>query len=122
MKININNYEIEKTLEKLFNQGYEELYVVRNYITSNAGSTDLWNIYEKIEDAVRWVKLVYDNYEKKYKNFKAVVSFEKFENDFILADILDDSHGVTCGFTYKDFFGCEINQLFVANKVVKRYS
>ena len=66
-------YKTSKEAVDELSKKYEELYLVTNYLTDRktGETTDVWNIYAKKEDALRWPalceshgKLSYSDYEK----------------------------------------------------------
>ena len=53
----------EQAIKRLREAGEKELYLVRNFIEAEGKCTDLWNIYNNIDDALRWVELCKKAYE-----------------------------------------------------------
>ena len=55
----------EDAIERLRKEGEKKLYVVTNYVKDKDGhEEELWNIYTKVSDAVRWVALCNAVYSK----------------------------------------------------------
>ena len=48
--------ETKEAIKRLKASGYEEVYLVTNYISNDKGCTDLWALYDNLEDALRWVR------------------------------------------------------------------
>ena len=101
--------EAKNEIRRLIESGYEELYLVTNYISNEAGCTNLWFIYDKLEDALTWIRKVHSTDSV----------FQKIEEQkYDLPEIMEEvGVGPEIWWRYTDRFGHHMKQQFLIQRV-----
>ena len=101
--------EAKDNIERLIKSGYEELYLVTNYISNDKGRSSVYLIYNRLEDALNWVR--------KAHSIDSV--FQKIENEsYDLPEVMEDvGTPLIIWLKYTNRYGVSTKQEFLIQRV-----